>query len=482
MSTKIPANPNPFTDPNAALQMFNEYFGNLRNQYGEDVVRQVGFTPKEFQDLQAKLRNLQTDRSATPEQHREAYMQARDTLARRLTTPLEATRSYSMVQQPKPAPSPPVANDGTMPLVTPMTVMPPDMKSPTQEQLYAYARAVGRGETGQWDPSLGTFVMTAQRPQPQPQQGGLTQAQQPVMPTPPPLPVMPPPEREVIGFKTPPPGVRSGDTRIFADQPVPQPVTRQPFDPNAALQTFNNRAAELNASGKGLFASGMVPDEFRMYQGILRNLQLNPNSTPEQHADILNKSMAFLNQYSGATVPTPQMPSGYVPSTFGNKPVQPSVPGVELPVANTGGNIAPRTVPHDYDPAAQYRDFGQQLLGLIKSGAMTVEQANALKAPVFDAVKLGNSAEGYQQMQNALGAASQPVRNALVAGGQQMGGQNMGVTVKPVMPPPPMPQGVGMAPQMPQGMTLSNVPQQPATPQGMAMGGLLRKYYGGGMC
>lgn len=121
------------------------------------------------------------------------------------------------------------------------------------------------------------------------------------MPPPPPLPVMPPPEREVIGFKTPPPGVRSGDTRIFADQPVPQPVTRQPFDPNAALQAFNKRAAELNASGKGLFASGMVPDEFRMYQGVLRNLQLNPNSTPEQHADILNKSMAFLNQYSGAT-------------------------------------------------------------------------------------------------------------------------------------------------------------------------------------
>ena len=77
------------------------------------------------------------------------------------------------------------------------------------------------------------------------------------------------------------------------------------------------------------------------------------------------------------------------------------------------------------------------------------------------------------------------------------------VPVKPAMGPGlgralgmPM-QGVGMAPQMPQGMTLSNVPRQltlsnvpqqgvapqpVSAPQGMAMGGLLRKYYGGGMC
>lgn len=85
-------------------------------------------------------------------------------------------------------------------------------------------------------------------------------------------------------------------TRTAPAQPAPTS-----FDRNAALQAFNARAAEMNASGKGLFNSGVSPDEFRMYQGILRNLQLNPNSTPEQHADILNKSMAFLNQYSGAT-------------------------------------------------------------------------------------------------------------------------------------------------------------------------------------
>lgn len=218
-----------------------------------------------------------------------------------------------------------------------------------------------------------------------------------------------------------------------------------------------------------------------------------------------------------------------------------------------------------YDAAAQYRNFGQELMGMIKSGALTVEQANALKAPVFNAVKLGNSNAGYQQMQAALNAAR-----------QQMGGQNMGQSVNPVTPPPPMlqpperevigqrspipgvhggdtrifapttpppmpqppmpvmppppvqgggigaflgrpgevPQGVGtppvsemlrkqmsemLNPKPPQGsfvdtMPKLNMPQDPnfrfgQTPQqapqnaqGMAMGGLLRKYYGGGMC
>ena len=333
MSTKVPDNPNPFTDPNAALQMFNQYFGNLRNQYGEDVVRQVGFTPKEFQDLQAKLRNLQLDRSATPEQHREAYMQARDTLARRLTTPLEATRSYSEVPQPKPAPSPApaVGNDGTMPPVVPMNVMSPDRKSPTKEQLYAYARAVGRGETGQWDPTLGTFVMTAQRPQPQPQQGGLTQAEKRVMPS----------------IDTPPP-----------PSPIPPQPPMPAFDPNAALQTFNKRAAELNASGKGLFASGMAPDEFRMHQGILRNLQLNPNATPEQHADILNKSMAFLNQYSGAT---PQ------PMVDPNVPYRPTGPDAFYGTQPATAQPMPAPAAPAFDPNAALQNLNAHL-GRINQG------------------------------------------------------------------------------------------------------------------
>lgn len=427
MSTPVPTNPNPFVDPNNALRQFNQYFGDLRKQYGEDAIRQVGFEPKEFQDLQASLRKLQLDPRATPEQHREAYMQARDTLARRLTTPLEATRSYSMVQQPKPAPSPPVANDGTMPLVTPMTVMSPDMKSPTQEQLYSYARAVGRGETGQWDPARGTFVMTAQPPQPQ--QGGLTQAQQPVMPS----------------IATPPP-----------PSPIPPQPPMPAFDPNAALQTFNKRAAGLNASGKGLFASGMVPDEFRMYQGVLRNLQLNPNSTPEQHADILNKSMAFLNQYSGAT-PQPMVDPNVPYRPTGPDVFNPDGTPVVMKPKGIGGTLgATRMTPPD-----------------MPVGPVTPMPYNPINTTTEEDLR-GRPGSGM-----GIGAFLGSPGEAIQAGG-------MLPRLAEMFNPKPR-QG-SFVDTMPKAIEDPNfrfgetTQQMPQNAQAMAMGGLLRKYYGGGMC
>lgn len=360
---------------------------------------------------------------------------------------------------------------------------------------------------------------------------------------------------------------------------LPAPNRDPGFDINTATNTFYKALADRLKSGQ------MTLDQARAAQAEMRALQLNPAAANRQAATDIAQRHLQVGQYSPANVaaqqaaqqpqggltlaktaqgvggmgqsvnpvtapPSPPRPPEEIMVTPQRMPeiVAPPPPpmpqgvgGMELPVANTGGNIAPRTVPHDYDPAAQYRDFGQQLLGLVKSGAMTVEQANALKAPVFNAVKLGNSAEGYQQMQNALGAASQPVRNALVAGGQQMGGQNMGQSVNPVTPPPmaypggtpnfnertglytpdnqglsgfmsrfgnllnkgpgrsigyrafdegvgggvmPM-QGVGKAPQMtmlPKTMPQAAVAPPASAPQGMAMGGLLRKYYGGGMC
>jgi hypothetical protein len=82
----------PKFDPNAALREFNAYFGSLRKDYGEDAIRGAGFTPRDLSLLQASLRKLQMDPNATPEQHRQAYQQARDALAQRITTPLAAAR------------------------------------------------------------------------------------------------------------------------------------------------------------------------------------------------------------------------------------------------------------------------------------------------------------------------------------------------------------------------------------------------------
>jgi hypothetical protein len=156
MTTPINTQPSPFTDPNNALREFNAYFGSLRKDYGEDAIRAMGFTPRDLAALQASLRKLQMDPTATPEQHRQAYMQARDTLAQRITTPLASTRSYAQVQGLE-QPSPQSAADIAAGVVQPAPAMLP-MATPTQEQLYEYARGVAQGQQSLWDPRIGKFV------------------------------------------------------------------------------------------------------------------------------------------------------------------------------------------------------------------------------------------------------------------------------------------------------------------------------------
>jgi hypothetical protein len=87
------AAPNPFADPNYALSQLNAYFGGLRKDYGEDAIRAAGFSPRDLSAMQASLRKLQMDPRATPEQHQQAFNQARDALAQRVTTPLAAART-----------------------------------------------------------------------------------------------------------------------------------------------------------------------------------------------------------------------------------------------------------------------------------------------------------------------------------------------------------------------------------------------------
>jgi len=59
-------------------------------------------------------------------------------------------------------------------------------------------------------------------------------------------------------------------------------------------------------------------------------------------------------------------------------------------------------IPQGWTTAGAYRDFGAQLGNLIKDGKITVQQANALKAPAFEATRLGNTPEAYAAMQNAV--------------------------------------------------------------------------------
>jgi hypothetical protein len=117
----------PKFDPNAALRDFNAYFGTLRKDYGESAIRGAGFTPRDLSLLQASLRKLQMDPNATPEQHRQAYQQARDALAQRITTPLAAAR-------PTPSAPPEVEVRGVMPSMPEVEVrgVRPEMPTPPQ--------------------------------------------------------------------------------------------------------------------------------------------------------------------------------------------------------------------------------------------------------------------------------------------------------------------------------------------------------------
>lgn len=58
-----------------------------------------------------------------------------------------------------------------------------------------------------------------------------------------------------------------------------------------------------------------------------------------------------------------------------------------------------------YNAGQQYQAFGQELAGMIQSGKLTPQQANALKNSVYEASRLGNTNAGYEAMQKALTSA-----------------------------------------------------------------------------
>jgi len=247
----------PKFDPNAALREFNAYFGSLRKDYGEDAIRAMGFTPRDLAALQASLRKLQMDPTATPEQHRQAYMQARDTLAQRITTPLASTRptlSAPMTGAPpevevrgvtpemavRPTPMPPsvgappeVEVRGVMPeMAVRPTPMPPSVgATPTQEQLAAHSKIISSPNVGgaTWNTQTGQFEYT-------------------IVPTP----------------VTPPMSVPSATDYIseMAVRPTPMPVS---MIGNGALRPTEAQLAAYQASGsKGHWNSdtGVFEDPF----------------------------------------------------------------------------------------------------------------------------------------------------------------------------------------------------------------------------
>ena len=72
-----------------------------------------------------------------------------------------------------------------------------------------------------------------------------------------------------------------------------------------------------------------------------------------------------------------------------------------------GGPVAPvkkKALP-TYNASAAYQDFGRELKRMIDSGQLTLKQANALKAPAFEATRLRDAKQQQQAMDAALAAA-----------------------------------------------------------------------------
>lgn len=102
-------------------------------------------------------------------------------------------------------------------------------------------------------------------------------------------PAPPPPDRQVIGFMTPPPGVRSGDTRVFADQPVTPPPTPTPTLPPVARTPAPTPAATPTptptptpAATPGMPQGWNVSSAYRDFGGKLAQMIKSGQLTPQQ--------------------------------------------------------------------------------------------------------------------------------------------------------------------------------------------------------
>ena len=117
--------------------------------------------------------------------------------------------------------------------------------------------------------------------------------------------------------------------------------------------------------------------------------------------------------------PPPPLPAGTVPrtpaptSTLTPAVTPPPTPTPTLPPVERTPAATPTPtptptpaatpgMPQGWNVSSAYRDFGGKLAQMIKSGQLTVQQANAIKDPAFQATKLGNTPEAFAAMQKAL--------------------------------------------------------------------------------
>ena len=411
------AAPNPFADPNYALRQLNDYFGGLRKDYGEDAIRGAGFTPRDLAEMQASLRKLQMDPRATPEQHQQAYQQARDALAQRITTPLTAARKPVEVEVRGVRPPDGVGAPPSMPV--PM-VGNGDFR-PTAAQIADYN--AGRVK-GQWNSDRGVFEDT----------------------------FVPPPTdtREVTGYRTPAPGVRGGDTRIFA-APVTPPVPSatdyiasivtppKPVDPSMMSPTMLGNAPPRPVAPPPMAQPDVMPplniadDPSR---GVIDN-RIGPGfGKPMQPEPTL--SDMFKGGIGGirdmlSSQPTPTMPStapGILPGIMQQQPAAPSMN--TQPGADFDRNVARQIFDSEFRTLREkYGDSG------LRAAGFTPRTLASLQAPLTNVQK--DNTISYDQSSAALENALKQLR------GYNFGGAQPAAPMQPAAPAP-LPAGAQQSP------------------------------------
>ena len=240
------------------------------------------------------------------------------------------------------------------------------------------------------------------------------------------------------------------------------PMPQDPeFNINTATNTFYKALGDRVASGQ------MTLDQARAAQAEMRALQLNPAAANRQTATDIAQRHLQVGRYS------PSQPQGGLTA------------------------IAPQPIPMQPPMPDRHSEYGIPLWMQLGAGPeRDAAYAQYMKAqrgemqPKFIGKNFTGDAPppGKKYIETPEGLVPVPINDVPVRPAMGPGlGRALGM---------PM-QGVGMAPQMPQGLTLSNVPRQltlsnvpqqgiapqpMSAPQGMAMGGLMEKYYGGGMC
>ena len=345
----LPANP--FTDPNYASRQLNEYFGSLRKDYGEGAIRGAGFTPRDLSLMQASLRKLQMDPSATPEQHRQAYQQARDALAQRITTPLAAAQPMLETARPEIPVTPPTpmpAEVGPMPYSILRNPGAAGTLTPSQSQLNAFYAAGGEGARGSetiWNPYTGAFEKAQYS---QPTSAAVTP--QMAVPVTPPVPsatdyisgLNGSGSNEIVATQ---PGILPGITQ---QQPAAPSMNTQPgadFDRNVARQIFDAEFRTLREKygDQGLRSAGFTPRTLSALQAPLTNVQKDNTISYDQSSAALEDALKQLRGYNfgGAQPAAPA-------------PMTAPVPSAPLPVP-AGAQQSPIPGYYRGGPAMRYR-------------------------------------------------------------------------------------------------------------------------------